>query len=174
MKPTLSIVIILATISVQHICFAQESQSIGKTSKDEVFTPENVLPKGIDKTVSINPYTGESAPVRKGTVAAMLNNVALLNKALAEAPINQAKVEELMKANAALISSLRAVGMFHLFLPIEWLASDDQQGRILTAVLYLQKYPKEMTPQVRGRLIQIKNHTKIKVLSDAIEKALKS
>lgn len=142
---------------------------------NEVFTPEKVLASGVDSSISTNPYTGESGPARKGTVAATLNNVALLNKYLSEnmSSNDAAKVQELSEAINPLIPSLRVVGVFDLFTPEEWLSSKSQPGRVLAAVFYLQKYPQEITPNIRKQLKQIKNQTKIKVLSDSIAKALK-
>lgn len=139
------------------------------------FTPESVLPKGVDSNISVNPYTGESGETRKGTVAATLNNIAVLNTLLIEkpSPENQAKIQEIVEAVSALLPSLRVIGVFDLFTPSEWLAMDQQPGRALVAVLYLQQYPKNITPEIKQRLVQIRSQTKVKLLSDAIIKALK-
>ncbi len=157
---------LLATVSVHNICFAADPA--------KAFTPESVLPKGVDDTMSTNPYTGESGKVRKGTIAATLNNVALLNKLLMEEPTleNEATIQNIIDTNNALIPSLKAVGMFNLFSVNEWLASNDQLGRALTAVLYLQKYPKEVTPAIKSRLVQILKDNKSQVLSSTIASLL--
>ncbi|MCE2991975.1 MAG: hypothetical protein LW825_03525 [Candidatus Jidaibacter sp.] len=140
----------------------------------EPFTPEGVLAEGVDSTASTNPYTGESGQARKGTVAATLNNVALLNNLLYEkaSPENELKIQKIIDAITPLIPSLRVIGVFDLFTVDEWLSTDDQPGRILVATLYIQQYPQNITPKNKQRLLQIRNTTKIKILSNAITKAL--
>lgn len=44
---------------------------------NNAFTPEKMLPAGIDEAEVTNPYTGEKRKARKGTVAATINNIAL-------------------------------------------------------------------------------------------------
>ncbi|MGI4851292.1 MAG: DUF7709 family protein [Janthinobacterium lividum] len=143
-------------------------------NQTEVFTPESILAAGVDDLISTNPYTGESGPARKGTVAATLNNVALLNKLLtkSDAPENQTKIDKISRSIITLLPSLRVIGVFDLFTPQEWLANDDQPGRILGVVLYFQHYPQEITSSIKERLIQIQNQTKIKVLAEAIAKII--
>jgi hypothetical protein len=168
-----SVLFSLAVLSTT-VCFASEpANSTGNIAHDAV-TPESILPAGVDSTTSINPYTGESGPARKGTVAAILNNIALLNTLLSEnmSPEDQIKAQEIIKAISSLIPSLRVIGVFDLFTPEEWLASDTQPGRVLAVVLYLQQYPKDIIPKIKQRLIRIKNQTKIKLLSDSIASAL--
>ncbi|MDF3047069.1 MAG: hypothetical protein K0R73_187 [Candidatus Midichloriaceae bacterium] len=140
----------------------------------EPFTPEGVLAEGVDSTVSTNPYTGESGQARKGTVAATLNNIALLNGLLSEktSPENELKIQKIIDAITPLIPSLRVIGVFDLFTVDEWLLTDAQPGRILVAALYIKQYPQTITPQNKQRLLQIRDTTKIKILSDTITKAL--
>jgi hypothetical protein len=175
MKAVLSTLAVLVFASTQSICLADAiTQSVGNLQK-EAFTPERILPAGVDSNISTNPYTGESGPARKGIIAATLNNVALLNTLLSEKlSLNDStKVQEIIGAITSLIPSLRVVGVFDLFTPEEWLSSETQPGRVLAAVLYLQKYPQVITPTIKKRLLEIQNQTKIKVLSESIAKALK-
>jgi len=116
-----------------------------KVGSKTAYTPEKILPDGVDTSRSVNPYTGETGEARKGTVAATLNNTALLNHLLADGKIKE--TEEIVKAIRILIPSLKVVGVFNLFTPLEWLSSKDQPGRILCAILYLQAYPQEITPE---------------------------
>ena len=141
---------------------------VSETSK-EVFTPHTILADGVDSAISTNPYTGEQGPARKGTVAATVNNVALLNKALTAEVPDDKHIEALIDAMKALIPSLRVIGMFDVLSVDAWLADDKQPGRILIAALYLQNYPKEMTPEIRQRLNTIKAQTKIKHIIQTIE-----
>ncbi|KAB2832319.1 MAG: hypothetical protein F9K49_08305, partial [Caedimonadaceae bacterium] len=174
MEIVLSALADLSSASTPHACLADEPiKSIGNLQK-EVFTPESVLPAGADSTVSTNPYTGESGPTRKGTVAATLNNVALLNTLLSEksSSSDSTKVQEIIEAITSLIPSLRVIGVFDLFTPEEWLSSETQPGRVLVTVLYLQKYPQDINSNIKKRLLQILNQTKVKALSESIAEAL--
>lgn len=174
MKLILSALAVLSITSTQQICFADAPvKSIGNSQK-KVFTPESILPANVDSAIATNPYTGESGPARKGTVAATLNNIALLNTLLSEkiSSDDQIKVQEIIKAITSLIPSLRVIGVFDLFTPEEWLSSETQPGRILAAVQYLQKYPQDITSKIKKRLLQIQKQTKIKVLSESIAKTL--
>lgn len=138
----------------------------------EVFTPEDILAAGVDGLLSTNPYTGESGPVRKGTVAATLNNIALLNTLLSESNLseNHLKIDKIAQSIIALLPSLRVIGVFDLFTPQEWLSDDNQPGRIFAIILYLQQYPQDITSAIRERLIQIQNKTE--VLAEAVAKIL--
>ena len=146
------------------------------STRDEskgVYTPESILPAGIDGALMTNPYTGEQGNVRKGTVGALINNVALLNKVLpiAATPAEQQQINNLIAAVDRLIPALRFIGLFDLVPPKEWLKSE-QPGRNLVAALYLRHYPAAMTPAIRKLMARIKRKTKIKSLATELEKTL--
>lgn len=176
MKLTLCALTVLLMSAPLQLCLANKPYNSADNSREEVFTPEGILPAGVDNTVSINPYTGESGPARKGTVAATLNNIALLNTLLSEnnSATDHAKATKISEAMAALIPSLRVIGIFDLFTPEEWLSSEAQPGRVLAAVLYLQTYPQNITPAIKQRLIQIQSKTTSEMLSAALAKILQS
>lgn len=135
------------------------------------FTPEKILPQGVDETISINPYTGESGYTRKGVIAATLNNVALLNKLLANSNKETAlQVKEITEAIIGLIPSLRAVGIFNLFSIEEWIAAQEQPGRMMVGVLYLQQYPSEISDKARQKLKDAINHSAPPLLINEIAK----
>lgn len=138
-------------------------------------TPEQILPAGADTTQSINPYTGETAEVRKGTVAATIGNVAALNRLLQESPTPQirANIEQIVKEIHGLLTSLRAVGMFDIFTPLEWISTSSQPGRALIVVLYVEKFPDKLTPEIKGYLEKIKDTSLSSYLSEQIDKLLK-
>ena len=119
-----------------------------------VFTPESLLPDGMDSSLSVNPYTGEALEVRKGTVAATLNNVAELNGLLHSGA--RQLIQDSEAVLTPLLASLRGVGMFHLFEPEAWIGKGEQPGRVLIAVLYLEKYPDALTPSVRKQLKSVR------------------
>ena len=175
-KSALCALVVLFICAPLQLCLANEPIKSMENSQKEVFTPESVLPTGVDSTFSTNPYTGESGPARKGTVAATLNNIALLNALLSEkiSSNDQIKAEAIIEAMTSLIPSLSFVGVFDLFTPEEWLSSKTQPGRVLAAVLYLQKYPQNITSEIKQRLLQIQAQTKIQILSAAIAKALQA
>lgn len=125
------------------------------------FTPQDILADGKDFTISTNPYTGESGKVRKGTVAATINNVALLNEKLVQHAFTSDKNLELEITNILnliieLLPSLKVIGLLDLFKIKEWLADFTQQGRILIAIIYLRYNPHELTKEVLQILNSIK------------------
>lgn len=138
------------------------------------FTPEAILPAGDDTTLAINPYTGESGTARKGIIAATLNNVVLLNNALTQEPLNRDYINALEQAVRDLIVSLNNVGVFDLFTPYEWLASDDQPGRALVALLYLQHYPHKVNALITQKLHDIRDTTSLDHVKEAIRLTLAS
>lgn len=93
--------------------------------------------------------------VRKGTIAAtMLNAKAFdeIQKIFDPAERNMA-LEALRTEQGALIESLDAVGLFEFFTPIEWLKKDGQnEGRAWIALLYLQRFPRAISEEVKGEL----------------------
>jgi hypothetical protein len=175
MKSVSSALAALSIASAQQVCGAEKPVKPIENSQKESFTPERILPAGVDRILSTNPYTGESGLARKGTIAAMLNNIALLNTLLSEkiSSNDLTKIQEIIKAITSLVPPSRAIGVFDLFTPEEWLSSETQPGRVLAAVLYLQKYPQDITPKIKKRLLQIQSQTTIKVLSESIAKTLK-
>jgi len=146
--------LLMAAICLAPVFFFNSAQS-------KAFTPEGILPEGVDSTVSVNPFTGESGFARKGTVAATLNNVALLNSLL-QKNSDAADLEEIRKITEAieqLLPSLKVIGVFDLFTIQEWIATDYQPGRIYAALLYLKKYPECLDEAIVERLKKIKQTT---------------
>ncbi len=129
------------------------------------YTPQSQLKDGVDSCISINPYTQESGEARKGTIAATLNNVALLNHLLKSETKTQ-EIEEIIEILDSLLVPLRNTGMFHLFDPIEWIGDGHQEGRVLLTALYLKKFPQEMNKEISNVLQKLTNlslYTKEKI-----------
>ncbi len=149
----------IAMVLLTTLCLGScaTKKSTNKPLSEKVFTPEKILPDGTDTTLSVNPYTGVSAQARMGTVAATLNNVALLNKLLLlpATPETAAEIDEIARAVKVLLPSLRAIGMFNFFSVDEWLGDHAQPGRAVVALWYLQKYPEEISPTVKRSLREI-------------------
>lgn len=141
---------------------------VGSNDKLSVFSPESILPAGVDESISTNPYTGESGPARKGTVAATLNNVALLNAALLEKKEDPLRINALMEAVSTLLPSLRAIGVFDLFTPAEWLSDTTQPGRIMAALLYIERYPDKIALPLKHQLHALQQKTKIRLVAEKI------
>ena len=133
------------------------------------FTPEAILPDGQNTTISTNPYTGESRSVRKGVVAATLNNVAILNKMIAS-DASEKELQPIIIEITKLIPSLHYVGIFNMFTPEEWLNSETQPGRVLAGILFLELYPVKITDDIKGILKGIKAKTQYKILIKEIAK----
>lgn len=148
-----TIVIALASFNFNTAHAAEVSQTMENTASP--FTPDSVLPDGVDVSISTNPYTGKSAPARKGTVAATLNNVARLNKLLMEANREQ-DVQALIEAIDKLIPSLDAIGVFDLFEPAYWIGEGEQLGRVAAIMLYFKHYPEKLTPELNMQLHSLK------------------
>ncbi len=138
----------------------------------DVFTPQTILADGVDSTVSKNPYTGEEGPARKGTVAATVNNVFLLNQALLAPTPDASHIESLTQTMRALVPSLNVIGMFNFFSVDEWLSDNRQPGRILVAILYLQHSPEKVTETIRQRLDVIRSTAAIAFLTREIDALL--
>lgn len=138
-----------------------------------LFTPDLILPDGADTTVSVNPYTQETGPVRKGTVAATLSNIAVLNR-LFSSPDSQKEslVIEITEAVQRLLPSLRVIGVFDLFSIEEWLGAHTQQGRLYVTALYLQRYPEEINEKIVGQLVELKGLDLAATVKEAINEAL--
>ncbi len=172
----LILLVILTKFSLRQACFAKEIKKPqgDPQASESVFTPEGILPAGVDSIISTNPYTGHSGHARKGTVAATLNNIVLLNGLLAEKASAKEHLEakKIIESIVALMPSLQYIGVFDLFSPEEWIHTKSQPGRILVGVLYLQAYPQYMTPGIKEQLMQIQQQTKIKELSEAIKRLL--
>jgi hypothetical protein len=117
------------------------------------FTPENILPDGDDHTVSVNPFTGFRGRARKGTVAATLNNIALLDRLFLE-NIDQEQIVNVKKAVIELMPSLKAIGVFDFFNLIEWI-NPKHLGRTYVALLYLKYYPDEVNKEIVDKLQEI-------------------
>lgn len=120
-----------------------------------MFTPEDILPDGDDHTLCINPFTGFQGKARKGTVAATLNNIALLDRLFLE-NANKEQIPNITKAIVELMPSLKAVGIFDFFSPIEWI-DPKHPGRTYVALLYLKYYPEEVNREIIDKLQEIKH-----------------
>ncbi len=143
------------------------------TFAEGAITPEKLLPAGVDSGEIVNPYTGEKGQARKGTVGATINNIVVLNKLLQEKPTasTDKKIDEHAQAIMKLIPSLKVIALFDFFTVEEWLGNHDKQpGRALVAIFYLQKYPNEITPEIKTQLKQVENETNIQKLKAEIKK----
>lgn len=132
---------------------ATTDKSVYKAA-EKISTPESVLPDGVDTMSVTNPFTGRSRPARKGTVAATLNNVALLNTKLQEKNITDTDwtlIQEIQSHIIKLLPSLDVIGVFDLFDAEEWI-SDTQLGRTMTITLYLKENPSKVTDSVKKKL----------------------
>lgn len=136
----------------------------------KAFIPEHILPAGEDNAIVVNPFTGVSGRARKGTVAATLNNIALLNQLLlADNDENREQVLSIKKSVEELINSLKYVGIFNLFSIEEWLNEEQQPGRIYVAILYLKHNPDELTDQIKSKLQEIAKAKLSPVISQEIK-----
>ena len=79
-------------------------------------------------------------------------------------------IQEIIKISKKLNISLKPVGMFDLFAPVEWLQDIKQQGRILSAILYLQEFPEKMTEAETHQLLHLKNVNLYPIVKEHLNK----
>ncbi|MBY0282298.1 MAG: hypothetical protein K2W94_09150 [Alphaproteobacteria bacterium] len=147
--------------------------SLGNIVNEETspVTPETILPDGIDKSIIINPYTNQKIEGRKGSVAAAIHNITLLNKLLNFEELTSKQLNELAHIETAMkevIPVLAGVGIFDLFTINEWLNSNDQPGRVFVGLLYLEQNLSKINEPTKGELKKIKQITKVSVIAEKI------
>jgi hypothetical protein len=104
----------------------------------KAISPQDVLPDGKD---SIRLQDGTVA--RKGTVKATLDNIDLLNKILsteAFSKVRQKKIDSILQAITEMMPALNSLGIFQVFRISEWLQGNQNLGRILVGLTYLETY----------------------------------
>lgn len=116
-------------------------------SSSKPFTPEGIFADGLDATTVENPYTGGKAFARKGTVAATLKNIALLNELLSKSDHSE-QVNTILQEVHKLIPSLIAIGVFDFFEPLEWISNNGQPGRQLVGLLYLETHRERLSDEL--------------------------
>lgn len=147
------------------------ASSLSAVSNQKVYTPEGILPAGVDDSIVVNPYTGDSGKARKGTVAATINNIALLNKLLLkpQSEVDNKAIKEIIQEIDMLIPSLNVLGLFDFFTVNEWLSNYKiQPGRALTAVRYLKQYPNQIDPSIQKSLDDVYHQTTVIFLKESI------
>ena len=137
-------------------------------------TPAKLLPDGVDAAEVTNPFTKEKAFIRKGTIASFYNNIALLDQLLAlpDSKETREKLERISSFVKENLSGLRALGLFDVFTPKEWVQSDGFQGRILVGVYYLEAHPKNVTEETKEVLSQQHKGVTAPYLKEAIASVL--
>lgn len=156
-------ILLMSVVSSAFLCITVNAEA--------PFTPESILPEGVDSTISTNPYTGESGLARKGTVAATLNNVARLNHLLKqeETPELRQEIIEISSAINTLIPSLQAIGMFNFFEPDFWISRGEQPGKVIVICLYFKHYPEKYTAELREKLGNVRSETSSCYLREQID-----
>jgi len=139
---------------------------------NKILSDENVMKDEENIAKLINPYTGESFEGRKGSIAATIKNIATLNKMIKE----RTKTEELNQAInefSKLMDVCNAAGMFDLFEPQEWLNSREQPGRVLAAIILLQKHPQKANKESLEILKKLQHDTPYDIIRSNATLALK-
>lgn len=118
--------------------------------------PKDILPDHQNERTFADGTT-----IRKGTVAATFQNARDFDK-LRKVPLSDEKkilLSKLLADQRALMSGLHNLGFFNFFSPSECLQrTSDEEGRILIAVLYLEKYPEEKNSAIVGQLRNLLGH----------------
>lgn len=96
---------------------------------------------------------------RKGTSLATFDN-AKKYQALIDSGVKDIAHPEIQTAinDQRFITNMMAVGLYFSFFPeSDWLADEQQEGRMMPALLMLQQYPNKLSPELLKRLLHIKN-----------------
>lgn len=140
---------LLSTTLLLNANFAQ-SESFA-TDGNKTITPSEILPKGAEGQVA-----KDGTFVRKGTIKATIDNIAILNKMFNQ-PANKArydKIDESIKPIMELVPSFYALDMFKFFTVNEWLQDENNKGRILVTLLYLDKYMNTLDKEDASKVIE--------------------
>ena len=93
--------------------------------------------------------------IRKGTIAATFANTKAFDEVKGGNQLEE--LEKMRSDQLSLIPGLEHVGFFEFFSPVEMLSMDrNKEGRIWIAMLYFSLHPKQVTPQVRTLLEEIR------------------
>ena len=81
--------------------------------------------------------------IRKGSIAATLQNVKTLNCLLSEKPSLQRDqdIHTIVDDIRPIIEGLVATELFDIFSPLEWIANQHNKGRALVGIVCLQEVP---------------------------------
>jgi hypothetical protein len=126
------------------------ANSFGQASGKAV-RPEDILS---DNKNSIQLPNGTVA--RKGTIKATFDNIDLLDALFrGEAPgkARQEKIDGILEGVADLMPALSAVGLFRIFRASEWLQGNENPGRILVCLTYLETHLQQASPEEQSRLL---------------------
>jgi hypothetical protein len=111
--------------------------------------------------------TKDGAIARKGTIAAAVLNSKYLEDLMSEpqTPTRDTKIKNLVQDIHSLIPGIHALNLFQFFSPIEWLQQKPnlREGRVFIAVLYLQRHPELVDPEIISTLEEIKHKTHLEL-----------
>ncbi|AUH72032.1 hypothetical protein [Legionella sainthelensi] len=96
---------------------------------------------------------------RKGTSLATFDN-AKKYQALIDNGVNDVTHPEIQNTinDQRFITNMMAVGLYFSFFPeADWLADEQQEGRMMPALLMLQQYPNKLSNELQQRLLYLKN-----------------
>jgi hypothetical protein len=150
------------------------SANIAIADMGKPFTPESMIPSGVDEASATNPYDGEQGVIRKGTIEATIVNIALLNRLLNDShqtADSQIQIDMAVDEIKHLIPSLKILGMFDVFVVDEWtnFKPSRQWGRMVCILLYLQQYPDNITMDIKEKLHNLRKLAPSKVITDLID-----
>ncbi len=111
-------------------------------------TAEQIFEKGLESSAH------QGIEVRKGTIKALIENALYLDVHLKNGA-SDPKVFSCIKDIRDSIIALNAVGVFETFLVPDWFHDEGKPGNIMAGVLYLQQFPKEVTMELKKKLISL-------------------
>jgi len=120
-------------------------------------TPEQILADGKDT------FAKKGVTIRKGSVAALIMNVQLLNAKLKSKETGE-HVERIIKDLRAAMPALEAIDVMSVFQASDWFESEARPGNVMVGVLFLQQFPQYLTQPIKEKLrhISIRAHSRVK------------
>lgn len=110
--------------------------------------PSDVLPD------HQNTLEENGVQMRKGSIKATIENINAMNRILTmpEGNDRTEKLQAVIKVVQSLIPALDKVGCFSFFTLDEWIQDEQNQGRILVGLLYMEHDPKSVTQTIKDTL----------------------
>lgn len=107
--------------------------------------------------------------VRKGTVAATIQNISILNNLMLNNG-DEKEIAQLVEEQRPLCKGLWAIGLTEVQPIPLWINDPNQPGRTLVAVIMLQECPQLITKEVREYLqkIRAKQHSSLQAEIDKV------
>lgn len=133
-------------------------------------TPEQIFSDKLEESRG----NKKGLTVRKGTIKALIDNVLYLNSTLGKRNLKmnskeKKKIQQTITDIQESISLLEDVYIFDVFPAEDWFESAARPGNIMVGILYLKKYPEQISPSLKEKLKGLINQNIHPVLQTELE-----